>query len=305
MQGPMHQPMRVPSLSHSAKQGMRDYLDVVEKEHQELDARILELAVVIPDFAPVVKALSADPEALAKQNQASRLRNRRAYLDGDWEPYFKDMQVQGERYAKMGVGYGAWLELIRVYTEIMPPYLEAAYGKDADRLLAANAAMHLMLYTTIEGIGQAYLNTKQEVIKNQQEAIRELSTPVLKIRDRLLIVPVIGIVDTQRARQVTESMLQAIRAERARAVVIDITGVPVVDSKVANHLVQSVEAARLMGTTVVITGLSPEIAQTLVTLGAQLPNVHTYGDLQTGLEEAEAILGLQVGPRRPAKPVEA
>lgn len=305
MQEPHAHPMRIPSLSHKAKQGMRDYLDVVEHNHKELDAKILELAVVIPDFAPVVKALSADPEALAKQNQASRLRNRRAYLEGEWEPYFKDMQLQGERYAKMGVGFGAWLELIRVYAEVMPPYLEAAYGKDPDRLMAAHAAMHLMLYTAVEGIGQAYLSTKQEVIRKQEEAIRELSTPVLKIRERLLIVPVIGIVDTQRARQVTEAMLKAIRDERARAVVIDITGVPVVDSKVANHLVQSVEAARLMGTTVVITGLSPEIAQTLVTLGAQLPNVHTFGDLQTGLEEAEAILGLQVVPRRAPSPAEA
>lgn len=299
MNEPKNHAARVPVLNHQAKQGLKDYLDVVEKNHKDIDAKILELAVLIPDFAPIVKAMAADPEATARQNQASRQRTRKAYVDGDWGPYLQDLQVQGERYAKMGVGYAAWLELIRVYTEFMPGLLEQAYGKDVPRLLAAVGGMHTVLYVTVEGIGLAYLNTKQEVIRNQEEAIRELSTPVLKVRERLLIVPVIGIVDTLRARQVTESMLQAIRSERARAVVIDITGVPMVDSKVANHLVQSVEAARLMGTTVIITGLSPEIAQTLVTLGAHLPNVHTFGDLQTGLEEAEAILGLRLVARRP------
>jgi len=150
----------------------------------------------------------------------------------------------------------------------------------------------------MEGIGEAYLSTKEAVIGSQQSAIRELSTPVLKVRERLLILPIIGIIDTQRARQVTESLLHAIRDHRAKAVVMDITGVPMVDSKVANHIVQSVEAARLMGATVVITGLSPEIAQTLVALGAQLPNIRTFGDLQGGIEEAEQLLGLEVTVRQ-------
>jgi anti-anti-sigma factor len=291
---PEHPPFRVPRLSDRIRAGMRDYWQVVEKNAQALDAQTLELAAKIPDFQAIVQAMASDPAALERQNKESRERSRQAFLEGNWEPYLSDLQVQGERYAKMGVSYSAWLELIRVYAVLLPEYLEKSLGEDPARLKGALAGMHEMLYLAVEGIGQAYLNTKEHVIREQEEAIRELSTPVLKVRERLLIVPVIGIVDTQRARQVTEAMLRAIRSERARAVVIDITGVPMVDSKVANHLVQSVEAARLMGTTVVITGLSPEIAQTMVTLGADLPNVRTFGDLQTGLEEAEAILGLHV-----------
>src|SRR6185503_10540629 len=98
---------------------------------------------------------------------------------------------------------------------------------------------------------------------------------------------------TQRARQVTQALLNSIRANRAKAVVMDITGVPIVDSKVANHLVQTVEAARLMGATVIVTGVSPEIAQTLVALGAELPNVKTFGDLQGGIEEGDSLLGIR------------
>jgi anti-anti-sigma regulatory factor len=287
---------RPPQFSKRAREGMKDYWTVVERHHVEIDAKVLESAVLIPDFAPIIKALQADKAAMEKQNRESRDRSRKAFIDGDWEPYLVDLKVQGERYAKMGVNYGAWLELIRRYAEEMPPYLSAEYGKDTDRLLTAIASMHEVLYVAVEGIGQAYLNAKEGVIRSQEVAIRELSTPVLQVRDRLLIVPVIGIVDTQRARQITESMLRAIRSNRARAVVMDITGVPMVDSKVANHLIQSVEAARLMGAIVIITGLSPEIAQTLVTLGAELPDVLTFGDLQTGLEEANAILGIKVVP---------
>lgn len=286
--------LRIPKLSQRSRECMKDYWQVMDTHHAEIDAKILEAAVLIPDFHAIVQAMQADKAAMERQNRESRERNRRAFLENDWEPYLRDLHVQGERYAKMGVKYSAWLELIRRYAELVPPYIERTFTDDPVRTQGAIAAMHEMLYFSVEGIGQAYLGAKESVIRGQEEAIRELSTPVLQVRERLLIVPVIGIVDTQRARQVTESMLQAIRQARARAVIVDITGVPMVDSKVANHLVQSVEAARLMGTTVIITGLSPEIAQTLVTLGADLPNVMTYGDLQTGMEEAEAIMGLHV-----------
>jgi rsbT co-antagonist protein RsbR len=101
-------------------------------------------------------------------------------------------------------------------------------------------------------------------------------------------------VDAQRARQLTEQLLRGIRGNRAKVVVIDITGVPSVDSKVANHLVQTVEASRLLGATVIVTGLSSEIAQTLVTIGVDLAKMKTVGDLQGGIEEAERLLGYKV-----------
>jgi len=128
----------------------------------------------------------------------------------------------------------------------------------------------------------------------QQEAIRELSTPALQIRDRLLILPIIGVLDSHRAKQLTEGLLRAVRTNRAKVVVMDITGVGTVDSKVANHLIQTIAASRLMGATVIITGLSAEVAQSLVTLGVDLAKLNAVGDLQGGLEEAERMLGYEV-----------
>jgi rsbT co-antagonist protein RsbR len=140
-------------------------------------------------------------------------------------------------------------------------------------------------------ISDVLIAERERTITLQQEAIRELSTPTLQIRDRLLILPIIGVLDTNRAKQLTEGLLRAIRANRAKVVVMDVTGVATVDSKVADHLIRTMEAARLMGATVVLTGLSAEVAQSLVTLGVDLSKLNAVGDLQGGLEEAERMLG--------------
>jgi rsbT co-antagonist protein RsbR len=135
---------------------------------------------------------------------------------------------------------------------------------------------------------------RESTIALQERAIRELSTPTLQIRDRLLILPIIGVLDSHRAQQLTEGLLHAIRANRARVVVMDVTGVATVDSKVANHLLQTIAAARLMGAEVIVTGLSADVAQSLVTLGVDLNKLNTVGDLQGGLEQAERVLGYKL-----------
>ena len=103
-------------------------------------------------------------------------------------------------------------------------------------------------------VAVSFVDERERVIRQQQDAIRELSTPVLPVRERLLILPIIGVLDSERARQLTEQLLNGIRTHRAKVVVIDITGAPDVDETVANHLVQTVDASRLMGASVIITG---------------------------------------------------
>jgi len=141
---------------------------------------------------------------------------------------------------------------------------------------------------------ETYIDAHESTIRKQQEAIRELSTPVLQIRDRLLLLPIIGVIDTHRARLITDGLLQSIRTTRAKVIVMDVTGVATIDSKVANHLIQTVTAAGLMGASVIVTGLSSDVAQALVGLGLDLGKLNTAGDLQGGIEEAERILGYRV-----------
>jgi len=172
--------------------------------------------------------------------------------------------------------------------------LAQRYRNDLTRLSAALDIYEPVANKILSIVALAFVDEREKVIREQQAAIRELSTPVLPIRDRLLILPIIGVIDSVRARQLTEQLLRSIRSNRAKVVVIDITGVPNVDSRVANHLVQTVEAARLLGARAIVTGLSPEIAQTLVTIGVDLSRMNTVGDLQGGIDEADRVLGYQV-----------
>lgn len=174
------------------------------------------------------------------------------------------------------------------------------YQQDMEGLSSALDIYEPVANKILSIVALAFVEEREKYVRQQQEAIRELSTPVLQVRDQLLILPIIGVIDTYRARQVTEQLLRAIRTKRAKVVVIDITGVPAVDSKIAGHLVQTVDASRLMGATIVVTGISPEIAQTLVTLGVDLAKMNTVGDLQGGIELADKLLGYRVTRGEPA-----
>lgn len=205
-----------------------------------------------------------------------------------------------ERIIPRGVETDEVIGIVLLLRDVLARSLFALYQTDfglLNRILDAYEPAANRIAATV-AVG--FVQERERVIREQQEAIRVLSTPVLQVRERLLILPIIGVIDPQRARQLTEQLLQGIRTNRAKVVVIDITGVPVMDAKVANHLVQTVEAARLLGATVIITGLSPEIAQTLVTIGVDLGKMNTVGDLQGGIEEAERALGYRVVQLRDA-----
>ena len=199
-----------------------------------------------------------------------------------------------ERIIPRGVETDEVLGIVLLLRDVLARSLFEKYQNDFDLLNRVLDAYEPAANRIANTVGVSFVQERERVIRQQQEAIRELSTPVLQVRERLLILPIIGVLDDQRARQLTEQLLRGIRTNRAKVVVIDITGVPEIDSTVANHLVQTVEASRLMGASVIITGLSPEIAQTLVTLGVELGKVNAVGDLQGGIEEAERQLGFQV-----------
>ncbi len=199
-----------------------------------------------------------------------------------------------ERIIPRGVETDEVLGIVLLLRDVLARSLFEKYQDDFELLNRVFDAYEPAANRIANTVAINFVQERERVIRQQQEAIRELSTPVLQVRERLLILPIIGVLDSQRARQLTEQLLRAIRANRAKVVVIDITGVPTIDSTVANHLVQTVEASRLMGASVIITGLSSEIAQTLVTIGVDLSKVNAVGDLQGGIEEAERLLGYEV-----------
>src|SRR6059036_3396950 len=201
-----------------------------------------------------------------------------------------------ERIIPRGVQTDEVVGIVLLLRDVLARSLFARYHADFDKLNRILDAYEPAANRIANTVAVGFVQERERIIRQQQEAIRELSTPVLQVRERLLILPIIGVIDPQRARQLTEQLLRAIRTNRAKVVVIDITGVAAIDTSVANHLVQTVEASRLLGATIIITGLSPEIAQTLVHIGVNLSKMTTVGDLQGGIEEAERLLGHRVVP---------
>jgi rsbT co-antagonist protein RsbR len=208
------------------------------------------------------------------------------------QAYARDLS---ERIIPRGVETREVVGIVLLLRDVLARSLFVKYEDDArllNRILDAYEPAANRIAVTVS---VSFVEERERVIREQQESIRELSTPVLQVRERLLILPIIGVLDTQRARQLTEQLLSAIQSNRAKVVVVDITGVAAIDLTVANHLFQTVEASRLMGASVIVTGLSSKIAQTLVDLDVDLSMIKTVGDLQGGLEEAERLLGYRSG----------
>jgi rsbT co-antagonist protein RsbR len=207
------------------------------------------------------------------------------------QDYARDLS---ERIIPRGVETNEVVGIVLLLRDVLARSLFEKYHDDFGLLNRVLDAYEPAANRIANTVAVSFVEERERVIRQQADAIRELSTPVLQVRERLLILPIIGVLDDQRADQLTEQLLGGIRRHRAKVVVIDITGVPEITAEVANHLVQAVDASRLMGAGVIITGLSPEIAQTLVTIGVDLTKMNTVGDLQGGLEEAERLLGFRV-----------
>jgi anti-anti-sigma regulatory factor len=211
-------------------------------------------------------------------------------MDGDWSPYLTRMGDSGVRYAEAGLGFNAWFAPGRALRSRVMPRLVAALSDEPERLAAAVRGVAILIDLVMVAVGESYVGAKERIIVEQQDVLRELSTPVLELRPGLLLVPLIGLIDSDRALLLTQQLLEGIAASRAKAVVLDITGVPAVDSAVVNHLMQTVQATRLMGAHTLISGLSAENAQTLVRLGLDLAPLNTVGTLADGVLAAGAIL---------------
>jgi rsbT co-antagonist protein RsbR len=240
------------------------------------------------------KSFFRDPKVLERVK-----RQQKEYFlrltEGDYgRDYVVNRLRIGTAHERINLAPKWYLGMYNFYLRQVGNRIREAFPTEPAKAFESFLALMKLVFLDIGLAVDTYVHARESTMRKQQEAIRELSTPVLQIRDRLLLLPIIGVIDTHRARLITDSLLRSIRDTRAKVVVMDVTGVATIDTKVANHLIQTVTAARLMGAHVIVTGLSSDVAQALVGLGLDLAKLNTAGDLQGGIEEAERLLGYRV-----------
>jgi rsbT co-antagonist protein RsbR len=206
--------------------------------------------------------------------------------------YLEDRLRVGAVHQRVGLlpkwyigAYRRYLDLLhsRLLAELPPEEAAAGY-RSTEKLVAFDMALAM----------DTYIAASMDALARHQAAIRELSTPVIRVHPRVLLLPLVGTVDTHRAEQIMETLLTRVVEEQARAVIIDIAGVPVVDTQVADHLLKTTEAVRLLGAQTVLTGITAQVARTVVQLGVDISGMHTRSKLDDGIEVALEIVGKRI-----------
>lgn len=174
------------------------------------------------------------------------------------------------------------------------PFVQTAYRDQTSQLVAEYVSVCKLVDTLGVRMLESLLRKSAEQIKKQAEDILELSTPVVQIWEGVVVTPLIGSLDSQRTQQFMERLLERIVETNSPVAIVDITGVPTIDTKTAQHLVETVSAVKLLGAQVILTGVRPAIAQTLVHLGVDMPDIVTRSSLAAGLRIALEALDLKV-----------
>jgi rsbT co-antagonist protein RsbR len=208
--------------------------------------------------------------------------------------YVKNRLLVGSAHERVGMEPKWYLGAYARYLRLLQRELLA----ELDPATAAQAfeSLQKLVYFDVAIAIDTYIARNIATINRHQAAIRELSTPVIRVVDRLLLLPLVGSIDSDRAQQVMETLLLRVVAEKARVVILDIAGVPVVDTSVADHLLQTTAAVRLLGARTVLTGISAQVARTVVRLGVDISTMETRAELAEGLQVALEMLGQAIVP---------
>ncbi|MDQ0749559.1 rsbT co-antagonist protein RsbR [Streptomyces africanus] len=272
----------------------------LERRREQIAQRWADAALFRTVFTvsrdEAVEAGRSVAAALAAVAAAGRLDDIRA-------PGFGAVRDQLGRMAasrgRMGIDADGLADEVAALREPVTDLLRAEFPDPcAPEAQECVLALTVLMGTLRLVVLETTVSAGEEVIARQREQLHEVATPVIKLWESTVAVPLIGTLDSARSQTVMESLLDAIVAERARYAILDITGVPTVDSLVAQHLMKTVAAARLMGAECIVSGIRPAIAQTIVQLGIDLGTVLTRASLADALAYALSRQGVEIAPLR-------
>ncbi|MEK8091830.1 protoglobin domain-containing protein [Methylocystis sp. IM3] len=215
------------------------------------------------------------------------------FLDAEWdEDYVKSRVRIGEVHAQLQIKPRHYLSVMNKALQL---WSDRIYATGLDKEELSKSVESFWRVGQMEGalVVDIYAQMTAEIISQQSRALTDMSTPITAIWDGILMLPVVGIVDSRRAQDIMQRMLEQIAEKRAQVFILDISGVAVVDTAVANHFIRMTKAARLMGSYTIVSGLSPSVAQTIVELGIEVGDMKTTGNLQDALRIAFDRAGVE------------
>ena len=222
-------------------------------------------------------------------------RLQRAYFLGLFEgrcdvAYVTDRLRVGAAHERIGMAPKWYIGAYRKYLSLIHARLRSDFAVEDEARAVFESVQKLVALDMAIAV-EAYIEANLETLGRHQAAIRELSTPVIKVHEQVLMLPLVGAIDSQRAQQVMETVLVRVTDVKARVIIIDIAGVPVVDTRVADHLLKTTAAVRLLGAKTILTGISAQVARTIVQLGVDISAMQTRSSLSEGIELALAMVG--------------
>ena len=219
--------------------------------------------------------------------------------------YVRDRLRVGMAHERIGMSPKLYLGAYRRYLALIHErLLDHFKGNSVETFKALESIRKIIFFDMALAI-DTYIAAYLETMTRHQAAIRELSTPVIKVYDRILLLPIVGTVDTQRAHQIMETVLVQVVEQQAKVMILDIAGVPVVDTKVADHILKTTAAVQLLGAQTILTGISASVARTVVQLGLEITRMHTRAKLSEGIELALSIVGKKITSKDHARAQEA
>lgn len=204
--------------------------------------------------------------------------------------YYNNRIKVGVTHQRMGIPPRLYIGAYSYYLQLLIPRIYQNLGSDIDKANATFSAMYKIINLDQELAMSSYIHAVEDVVSKQTEEILEMSTPVIQVWEGVVATPIIGTLDSQRAQQFMEHLLEKIVESKSPIALIDITGVPQIDTATAQHLIDTINAVKLLGSKVIITGIRPAIAQTLVHLGIDLQGIFTKPSMAAGLKVALEML---------------
>jgi rsbT co-antagonist protein RsbR len=212
--------------------------------------------------------------------------------------YVRDRLRVGMVHERIGMPPKLYLGAYRRYLALIHARLLDHFKENEAEANQALGSIRKIIFFDMALAIDTYIAAYLETMTRHQAAIRELSTPVIKVFDRILLLPIVGTVDTQRAHQIMETVLVQVVEQQAKVMILDIAGVPVVDTKVADHILKTTAAVQLLGAQTILTGISASVARTVVQLGLEITRMHTRSKLSEGIELALSIVGKRIASRK-------